>query len=92
VDEDVAGDMTAARQVAGVVPAWRVELGGDGRDVDVFPDLDAGADGQAVAVERHAHRSLEGAVVGVEVAPLVADHHEPAGLVGGDQQRHAELP
>ena len=39
-----------------------------------------------------AHRGLEGAEVGVEVVPLVADHHELAGLVGGDQQRRAELP
>ena len=51
-----------------------------------------GADGQAVAVEGHAHRGLEDAEVGVEVVPLVADHHELAGLVGGDQQRRAELP
>ena len=35
---------------------------------------------------------LEGAEVGVEVVPLVADHHQLAGLVGGDQQRRAELP
>src|SRR5207253_925393 len=38
------------------------------------------------------HRSLERAVVGVEVVALVADHHELAGLVGGDQQRRAQLP
>ena len=30
--------------------------------------------------------------MGVEVVPLVADHHELAGLVGGDQERRAELP
>ena len=30
--------------------------------------------------------------MGVEVVALVADHHELAGLVGGDQQRRAELP
>ena len=71
---------------AGVVPAGRVELGGHGRDVDELPDLDLGADGQPVAGQGHAHRGLEGAEVGVEVVPLVADHHELAGLVGGDQQ------
>ena len=81
-----------AGQEAGVVPAGRVELGGDGRDVDELPDLDRGADGQPAAVEGQAHRGLEGAEVGVEVVPLVADHHELAGLVGGDQQRRAELP
>ena len=57
----------------------------DGRDVDELPDLDLGADGQPVAGQGHAHRGLEGAEVGVEVVPLVADHHELAGLVGGDQ-------
>ena len=64
----------------------------DGRDVDELPDLDLGADGQPVAGQGHAHRGLEGAEVGVEVVPLVADHHELAGLVGGDQERRAELP
>jgi hypothetical protein len=34
---------------------------------------------------------VEGAEVGVEVVSLVADHHELAGLVGGDQERRAEL-
>ena len=37
--------------------------------------------------ERQAHRRLERAEVGVEVVPLVADHHQLARLVGGDQQR-----
>ena len=92
VDLDVARDVAGAGQEAGVVPAGRVEPGGDGRDVDELPDLDRGADGEPVAVEGQAHRGLEGAEVGVEVVPLVADHHELAGLVGGDQQRRAELP
>ena len=92
VDLDVARDVAGAGQEAGVVPAGRVELGGHGRDVDEFPDLDLGADGQPVAGQGHAHRRLEAAEVGVEVVPLVADHHELAGLVGGDQQRRAELP
>ena len=92
MDLDVARDMAGAGQEAGVVPAGRVELGGHGRDVDVLPDLDRGADGQPVAGQGHAHRGLEGAEVGVEVVPLVADQHELAGLVGGDQERRAELP
>ena len=92
VDLDVARDVAGAGQEAGVVPAGRVELGRHGRDIDELPDLDLGADGQPVAGQGHAHRGLEAAEVGVEVVPLVADHHELAGLVGGDQQRRAELP
>ena len=49
VDLDVARDVAGAGQEAGVVPAGRVELGGHGRDVDEFPDLDLRADGQPVA-------------------------------------------
>ena len=45
----------------------------------------------AAVGQGQAHRGLEGAVVGVEVVALVADHHELAGLVGGDQQRDAPL-
>ena len=91
VDLDVARDVAGARQEAGVVPAGRLELGGHGRDVDKLPDLDRRADRQSVADRGHAHRRLEGAEVGVEVVPLVADHHQLAGLVGGDQKRRTEL-
>ena len=77
-------------QEAGVVPAGRLELGRDRRDVDVFPDLHRRADGQPIAVQRQAHRRLERAEVGVEVVPLVADHHQLARLVGRDQERGAQ--
>jgi hypothetical protein len=87
---DVARDVAGAGQEAGVVPARRLELGGDGRDVDILPDLDRGADGEPAAVEGQAHGRLEGAEVGIEVVPLVADQHQLAGLVGGHQQRGAE--
>jgi hypothetical protein len=92
MDLDVARDVAGAGQIAAVVPARRVELGYHGRDVDELPDLDVGADGQPVAGQGHAHRGLEGAEVGVEVVPLVADHHQLAGLVGGDHERRAKLP
>jgi hypothetical protein len=92
MDLDVARDVAGARQEAGVVSPGRFELGGHGRDVDEFPDLDLGADGQPVTGQSHAHRRLEAAEVGVEMVPLVADQHELSGLVGGDQQRRAELP
>ena len=71
---DVARDVAGAGQEAGVVPAGRVELGGDGRYVDILPDLHLGADGQPIACQGHAHRGLKRAKVGVEVVPFVADH------------------
>ena len=86
MDLDVARDVAGSRQKAGVVPAGRVELGSHGRDVDEFPDLHVGTDGQPVARQGHAHRGLEASEVGVEVVPLIADQHELAGLVCGDQQ------
>ena len=89
---DVAGDVAGAGQEAGVVAPRRVDPGRDGRDVDVLPDLDRRADGEPAAVEGQAHRGLEAPEVGVEVVPLVADHHQLAGLVGRHQQRGAELP
>jgi hypothetical protein len=92
VDLDVAGDVARPRQEAGVVPAGRFELGGHGRDVGEFPDLDPGADGQPVTGQGHAHRRREAAEVGVEVIPLIANQHEPARLVSRDQERRAELP
>ena len=73
------------------MPAGGFQLGRHGRDVHVVPDLELGADGQAVALKGHAHRSLEDAEVGVEVVPLIANNHELAGLVGGDQERSSEL-
>ena len=88
---DVARDVAGAGQEAGVVPARRFELGCHRGHVHELPDLDRGADGQPGAVEGQAHRSLEGAEVGVEAVPLVADHHQLAGLVGGHQERGAEL-
>ncbi len=39
-----------------------------------------------------AHRCLERAVMGIKVVPLLADYDEFAGLVGGHQQRCAQLP
>ena len=92
MDLDIARDVAGAGQETGIVPAGRVELGGNSRNVHELPDLDLGADGQPVTGQSHAHRRLEGAEVGVEVAPLVADEHELAGLIGGHQERRAELP
>ena len=68
------------------MPLRQFELGGHGGDVHKCPDLDLGADGEAVAGQGHAHRCLEGAEVGIEMVALVGDHHEFPGLAGGDQQ------
>jgi hypothetical protein len=69
----------------------RFDAGSDGRDVDEFLDLRSGADGQPVVGEGHPHRRREAAEVGVEVVALIADDHELAGLIGGNQQRHTQL-
>ena len=93
MDLDVARNVAGAGQVAGVVSPLRLEPGGDVGDVAELPDLDGGADGQAVGrgAQGHAHRRLEGAEVGVHRPVLLADDDELAGLVGRDQQRDAEL-
>ncbi len=90
VDLDVAGDVAGAGQKAGVMAAGRLELGRDGRDVHVLPDLDRRADRQPIVEQCQSHRCLKGAEVGIEVFPLVADHHQLARLVGGDQERGAQ--
>jgi hypothetical protein len=92
VDLDVAGDVAGAGQEAGVVPARRIELRCYRGHVRELPDLDRRADGQPGAVEGQAHGGLEAAEVGVEVIPLIPYHHELAGLVGGHQERGAEVP
>ncbi len=74
------------------MPAGGVEFCGDGGDVDEFPHLDRGAQGQPAGIEGQAHGRPEAAEVGIEVVSLIAHHHEFAGLVGGDQERGVELP
>ena len=56
-----------------------------------FPDLDRGADGQPAATARAMPIGAWKARKWVLRCPLVADHHELAGLVGGDQQRNASI-
>jgi hypothetical protein len=94
VDQDVARDVAGAWQEAGVVPAGGLQAAGDAGDVAELPDLKGGADGEpgAAVGQGQAHWRWEGAVVGVEVVGLVADHHQLAGLVSGDQKRRAQLP
>ena len=92
VDLDVPRDVAGSGQEAGVVPAARFELPGDGRDVDELPDLHLRPQRQPVAVQGHAHRGGEGPEMGVQVVALLANHHQLARLVGRHQQRRAELP
>ena len=64
------------------------EAAGDVRVVAELPDLECGAEGEfgAAIGQCEAHGRFEGAVMRLEVAALVADHHEFAGLVGGDEE------
>ena len=91
VDLDVAGADRRARQEAGVVAAGRLQAAGHGRGVVVFPDLHARADGQPIPVHGQAHRLAEAAEVRVEALAVGAEHHQLAGLVGGDQHGDAEF-
>jgi len=91
VDVDVAGDMDAARQVAGVVLAQGLELGRHGGDVAVIPDGISAADGEPGAVRGDPHGFAEAAEMGVEHVTVRAQHDELARLVGGDHETDPEL-
>ena len=91
VNLHVARHVGRARQVAGVVLAGRIELGGDGGHVAKLPHVDGRADRQPPAADGHAHRLVERAEVRVDDAAVGADDDELAGLIGRDQQRAAEL-
>ena len=86
VDVDVAGDVDAPGQIAGVVLALGLELRGHGGHVAVVPDGVGAADGEPGAVGGDAHGLAEGAEVGVERRLVVAHQDDLAGLVGGDHQ------
>ena len=69
----------------------RLQPAANGRGVVVLPDLQRRADGQPVAIHGQAHRLLEAAEVRVEHAPVGPKHDQLAGLVGGDQDRDAQI-
>ncbi len=73
------------------MPADRLQLGDDGRDVVELPDFLERAHGQSIASDRQPHRLAEVAEVGVDVVLVRTQHDHLAGLVGGHQQRDAEL-
>ena len=89
---DVAGDMTRTREKTRVVPPGGPELASRRRDIVEFPDLEARAEGQAIARQRQPHGVRKGAEMRVEVVTVFADNHQTARLVGGDEERNAELP
>src|SRR4051794_25733520 len=71
-----------------------LQSAGDVTVVAELADLKGGAQSELAATlgEGQAHGRRKGAVMGIEMVSLVADHDQLAGLVGGDQQRRAELP
>ena len=71
VDVDVAGDMNASRQIAGVVFSRRVQFFRHGRHVAILPDRVVAADGQAGVIGDDTHRFGEGSKVRVEPAVIV---------------------
>jgi len=91
VDLHVARDVARARQEAGVVPPGRLELGRGRGNVVKFPDLEARAERQPVARDGKPHRAREAAEVRVQALALGPDDDQLARLVGGHQQRDAEL-
>ena len=56
-----------------------------------LPDFQERAHGQSIAGDRQPHRLAEVAEVGVDVVLVRPQHDQLAGLVGGHQQRDAEL-
>ncbi len=83
---DVAGYVSGAGEVAGIVLAGRVELCGDSRNVAEFPDVDRGANREATGGDRHAHRFVECAEMRVDDAGVGAEDDQFASLVSGDEE------
>jgi hypothetical protein len=83
---DIARDMNAAGQIAGVMFPRRVQFGGHRRHVAVVPHGIRAADGQAGTVGGNAHGLGKGAEVGVEGAAVGAHHDDFARLVGRDHE------
>src|SRR5262245_50090732 len=55
----VTGHVSRAWQVARVMPAGRLELGGDGWHVSELPHINCGADRQSAAAHGQPHRLVE---------------------------------
>ena len=91
VDVDVAGDMNAARQIAGVVLARRLQLFRQRRHVAVLPDGVSAADRQPGRVGDDTHGLGECSEVSVEPAVIASDDDGLAGLISGNDQADPQL-
>ena len=81
VNLNIARDMCRAREITGIVLAGRIQLGGDGRDVTEFPNVDSSADREAAGGDGHAHWFVERAEMCVDDAGIGAKDHQLAGLI-----------
>jgi hypothetical protein len=86
---NVIGEVRRARQEAGV--RFSREPGGDIRCVPQEPHFLARADGDRAGLHGDAHGPLELVERQREPAVPGRHHHEVAGLIGGDQNRQAQL-
>jgi hypothetical protein len=91
VNVDVAGDMNAARQIAGVVFSRRLEFFCQCRHVAIFPDSVGAADREAIGSSGDAHRFGERSEMGVQSAVVVTDNDRLTRLIGGDDQADLKL-
>ena len=91
VDVDVAGDMDAARQIAGVVLAGRLQFFRQCRHVAVLPDGVSTADCEPGRVGDDAHRLRECSEVSVEPSVIVSDDDGLARLISGDDQTDSQF-
>ena len=84
MDVDVTGDMNAARKIAGVVFARRLQLLRHRRHVAIVPDGVAAAYREAGIIGGNAHGFGERSEMGVQHIAIGADENDFPGLVGGD--------
>jgi hypothetical protein len=88
---DLAREVGGSRQEAGVVPAGRLDAGGEVGGGVQEPDLGAGGDGEGVGPDGQPHGALEVVVRQRQLARRDPDGDDLARLVGGHEQGDAEL-
>ena len=91
MDIDVAGDMNAARQIAGVVLSRRFQLFRHRRHIAILPDGISATDRQPVLIGDDAHRLCECSEVSVERAVVVANDDRFARLISRNDQADLKL-
>ena len=90
VDVDVARDMNASRQIAGVVLARRLELFGQCRHVAILPDGVGAADCQAGMIGDDTHGFGECSEMSVEPAVIVSNDDGLTCLISGNDKADPE--